>query len=394
MSKLNKIFYGPAGTGKTRRAIKESIKIVQESNDKYTLGLLDYDTSSYEKAMTFFKVVSNMQRLDDSFDKLDSTKKKLLNDINDLNKDVDSIVGDRKYIGYLMDLENPKNHILKYRLYPLIEIVTFHPSYSYQDFVEGITVKTNEDGSIEYFVKDGIFKRICKRAIDNPNYNYVLVIDEINRGDISSIFGELFTLLEESKRKNKNEELTINLPYSKDKKGNPEKLSVPDNLYVLATMNTVDKSIALIDVALRRRFDFIECMPDYSIDELKTYNDVNIPALLRVLNKRVCILKNEHYQIGHSYFMNINNFDELKGVLKKSIIPLLQEYFYDDWQSICAVLNQPYKGASMIKNLLVIEKPSKSIFREEFDDLIEYANTKILKINKDFTKQDVINIYT
>jgi len=394
MSKLNKIFYGPAGTGKTRKAIEKSIKIVQESDDKYELGLLDHDTSSYEESMNFFKIVSNMQKLDGSFDKLDSTRKELLNDINDLGKDVDSIVEQRKYMGYLKELDNPKNHILKYRLYPLIEIVTFHPSYSYQDFVEGITVQTNEDGSIEYFVKDGIFKKICKRAIDNPNYNYVLVIDEINRGDISSIFGELFTLLEESKRKNKNEELTINLPYSKDGKGNPEKLSVPENLYVLATMNTVDKSIALIDVALRRRFEFIECMPDYTINELKTYNNINIPKLLSTINKRICILKNEHYQIGHSYFLNINNFHELKAILKKSIIPLLQEYFYDDWQSICAVLNQPYNQPSETENLLIVENSSKSIFREEFNDLIAYANQKILKINKDFTEQDVINIYT
>jgi len=383
MSKLNKIFYGPAGTGKTRKAIEEAVKIVQA--DKGDLDFLEFDTSVYQGIIECFKAVSSLPELD-------ITHKKLLDDIHDLDKNVDTIIKHRGYKGYLEDLENPKNHILKYRLYPLIETVTFHPSYSYQDFVEGITVETNnETNGIEYTVKDGILKKICKRAIDNPNYNYVLIIDEINRGDISSIFGELFTLLEDNKRKGKEEELSINLPYSKDEKGNPQKLSVPENLYILATMNTVDKSIALIDVALRRRFDFEECMPDTNLFESKEYTDIDLSKLLTVINERITILKNENYQIGHSYFLNIKNFNELKVVMEKSIVPLLQEYFYDDWQSICAVLNQNYKKPK--KGFLITKQSDKNIFKEEFTELIEYSNKKTFKINKDFTEQDIIDIY-
>lgn len=346
MEKLNSIFYGPAGTGKTRESIKQAVEIVKKSNDSDALNLSEYETSNYDGIISLFNNVSNLPDLN-------ITNDKLLKDIQDLNKSVDLIVKNKGYKGYLEDLENPKNDILKYRLFPLIETVTFHPSYSYQDFVEGITVETNNK-NIEYTVKDGIFKKICKRAIDNPNYNYVLIIDEINRGDISSIFGELFTLLEDKKRLGENEELKINLPYSKDNKGNPEKLAVPKNLYILATMNTVDKSIALIDVALRRRFEFIECMPNYDLEDLQQkIDDVNLSKLLQSINNRIAILKNEHYQIGHSYFLNITKIEELTEIFKTKIIPLLQEYFYDDWQSICAVLNQSYNNAKSDSGILI-----------------------------------------
>ncbi len=388
MSDLNKIFFGPAGTGKTRKAIEEAVKIVKESDDKYDLNFSEFDISTYKGSQECFQAVSNLP-------KLDITHSPLVKDIHNLQKDVDSIVENLGYQGYLKkSLKNPKSDILKYRLYPLIEIVTFHPSYSYQDFVEGITVNTNEKTkNIEYSVKDGIFKKICNRAIDNPTYNYVLIIDEINRGDISSIFGELFTLLEDDKRKGNREELSINLPYSKDEKGNPKKLLVPKNLYILATMNTVDKSIALIDVALRRRFDFIECMPNSKLKELKKYKEIDLDKLLLTINARIAILKNEHYQIGHSYFLKVNNFNDLKNIMIKSIIPLLQEYFYDDWQSICAVLNQSYKETKKNEGLLIKEKSGKDLFKKEFDELIAYSNQTLFKINENFTEQDIKNIY-
>ncbi len=386
MEKLNSIFYGPAGTGKTRESIRQAVEIVKKSNDSDALNLAEYETSNYDGIISLFNNVSNLPELN-------ITNDKLLKDIQDLNKSVDNIVKNKGYKGYLEDLENPKNDILKYRLFPLIETVTFHPSYSYQDFVEGITVETNNK-NIEYTVKDGIFKKICKRAIDNPNYNYVLIIDEINRGDISSIFGELFTLLEDKKRLGENEELKINLPYSKDNKGNPAKLAVPKNLYILATMNTVDKSIALIDVALRRRFEFIECMPKYDLEELQQkVNDVNLSKLLQSINNRIAILKNEHYQIGHSYFLNITKIEELTEIFKTKIIPLLQEYFYDDWQSICAVLNQSYNNAKSDSGILISSNINKNIFSDEFEELIEFRNKKIFKVNQDFTNKDLIGIY-
>lgn len=374
MSKLNKIFYGPAGTGKTREAIREAVKLVGMNGNQ----------ENYDEILKIFKDKSKLPDLE-------ITDDDLLRDIHNLSMKYEQIEK-KSYKGYYpIDLTNMKKDVLEYRAYPFIETVTFHPSYSYQDFVEGITIKT-KDRNIEYIVKDGIFKKICKRAIDNQNYKYVLIIDEINRGDISSIFGELFTLLEDSKRKGEKEEMSINLPYSKDEKGNPKRLTVPNNLYIVATMNTVDKSIALIDVALRRRFDFIECMPKYNLNEIKQCNEINLPLLLQTINERISILKNENYQIGHSYLINVKNIDDFLKVMRRSILPLLQEYFYDDWQSICAILNQSYKNVNENK-LFEVNQKDMNLFKNEFNELIEYQNKKIFKLKKNITKEDLKTIY-
>ena len=378
MSKLNKIFYGPAGTGKTRRAIEEAVRIVSESEE---LGF-KFDSNDYDASIRIFKKSSNSLSLEIPFDYIERIQKET--NLEKILKDIP-----RKYE---ISLDEIKDYKQNHNKYPFIETVTFHPSYSYQDFVEGITVVTKEDNNIEYKVQDGIFKKICDRAIANEKYNYVLIIDEINRGDISSIFGELFTLLEDSKRKDENEEMSINLPYAKDDKGNPEKLIVPSNLYIVATMNTVDKSIALIDVALRRRFDFEECMPKYDLLEMKKYIDIDLPQLLETLNERITILKNENYQIGHSYFLNIDSREKFVEVMKKSIIPLLQEYFYDDWKSICAVLNQSY-NTSTDNRLFTVNQKNTKLFKSEFNDLLEYQNKKIFILKETFTIEDIKSIY-
>ena len=386
MSKLNKIFYGPAGTGKTRRAIEEAVKIVNKSKDEFNFNFSEFNISNYKGVQEFFKIVSTSP-------KIEVSSNQLMKDINNSTVKYEEII-EKGYDKYPKDkLIGMKNDILRYKAYPFIETVTFHPSYSYQDFVEGITVETNGK-NIEYTVKDGIFKKICDRAIANKNYKYVLIIDEINRGDISSIFGELFTLLEDTKRKGKDEEMSINLPYSKDENKNPEKLTVPNNLHIVATMNTVDKSIALIDVALRRRFDFEECMPKYKLDEFDKCKELDLSKLLSSINERITILKNEHYQIGHSYFLNIDSLEKLIEIMKKNIIPLLQEYFYDDWQSICAVLNQSYEHQN--KNLLFNMsdvKSNKSIFKVEFNPLIEYQNKKIFTLKEKITTEAIKSIY-
>ena len=397
MSKLNKIFYGPAGTGKTRKAIEEAVRIVNNSMSS-VLNLNNYD-----KVLESFQSFSNLAKLQNKLN-----NKNLILKLQDSSIDIQGILDDDTNEGQLKYLTNgtfdkpkAKKAIEEYRAknlkYPFIETVTFHPSYAYQDFVEGISVETTQNGQIKYIVKDGIFKKICDRAIENSNYNYVLIIDEINRGDISSIFGELFTLLEDTKRVNNkevknNEAMSINLPYSKDNKGNPKKLTVPSNLYIVATMNTVDKSIALIDVALRRRFEFEECMPQYNLKEFDKCKIIDLSKLLSTLNKRISILKNEHYQIGHSYFLKVTTLKELHDVMKKSIIPLLQEYFYDDWKSICAILNQSYSNPKDNK-ILISQQENKNLFKSEFNDLTEYQNKKIFKLNAKLSAQDIKSIY-
>lgn len=211
-----------------------------------------------------------------------------------------------------------------------IFFTTFHQSMDYEEFVEGIKPDTTSDNKIIYKLKDGIFKEACKSAENNK---VVLIIDEINRGNISKIFGELITLLEVDKRKGKENEIEVILPYSK------EKFSVPDNLYIIGTMNTADRSIGYIDYALRRRFAFITIEAKESAIE-KYYNDNKNSdckdKAINLFNKVKELIKgniNEEFEandimIGHSYFM-AQNFEELQNKLEYEIKPLLLEYFKD-----------------------------------------------------------------
>lgn len=169
-------------------------------------------------------------------------------------------------------------------------------------------------------------------TFDNRLKPYILIIDEINRGNISKILGELITLLEPSKRKGESEALEVKLPYSQ------EPFSVPNNLYIIGTMNTADRSIALLDTALRRRFEFIEMMPNSS--RLSTDCDgVDLQRLLESINNRIEFLLDRERTIGHAFLIVVKNLSDLKAVFKNKILPLLQEYFYDDYAKINAVLN-------------------------------------------------------
>lgn len=161
---------------------------------------------------------------------------------------------------------------------------------------------------------------------------YVFIIDEINRGNVSAIFGELITLLEEDKRKGNKEQTEATLPYSKDK------FSVPNNVYIIGTMNTADRSVEALDTALRRRFSFTEMQPNPEILLDSEYQDVDLKQLLETINQRIEVLIDKDHQIGHSYFIGIQNLDDLKLVFKDKIIPLLEEYFYGDFGKIGLVL--------------------------------------------------------
>lgn len=180
-------------------------------------------------------------------------------------------------------------------------------------------------------------------AEPEPTPNYVLIIDEINRGNISRIFGELITLLEPDKRKGGADARSVILPYSK------EPFTVPDNLYVIGTMNTADKSLAQLDLALRRRFSFVEMMPKPELLSDFTVHGVSLKEMLTVINQRIEALLDAEHLIGHSYFMPLLNMPEtereqaLADMFRNRILPLLQEYFFDDYQRIGWVLNDPAK---------------------------------------------------
>lgn len=187
---------------------------------------------------------------------------------------------------------------------------------------------------------------------DNSKTNYVLIIDEINRGNVSSIFGELITLLEEDKRIGEKEQILLELPYSKN-----EKFGVPKNVHIIGTMNTADRSVEALDTALRRRFSFTEVLPNSKLLENKSVNGINLKKLLDTINNRIEILLNRDHTIGHSYFIKLENDDVkgLKSTFKNNIIPLLQEYFYGDYEKIGMVLGAGFVSLSD-KNLVSFPK--------------------------------------
>ena len=215
----------------------------------------------------------------------------------------------------------------------------------------------------------------------------VFIVDEINRGNISKIFGELITLIEPSKREGSKEAMSCILPYSK------QKFSVPDNVYILGTMNTADRSIALMDTALRRRFDFVEMMPDLKPLAGLNVAGIDIQGMLEKLNARIEVLYDREHTLGHAFFMDLKNdspIEELASIFENKIIPLLQEYFYEDYEKIQLVLGDNAKPEEF-KFIKDIKVEPKNIFNGNvnYDDLPE----KKYEINTEaFYKSDSYNL--
>lgn len=250
-----------------------------------------------------------------------------------------------------------------------ITFITFHQSYSYEEFIEGLKPNINRDTKeIEYYLEDGIFKAFCKQADQHLEQNYVFIIDEINRGNISQIFGELITLIEQTKRKGTLEAISTILPNSK------EEFSIPSNVYIIGTMNTADPSIALIDRALCRRFQFIEMMPNLSLFKDIYIQGLNIKEMIEIINKRIEILYDREHIIGQAFFIELLNKPTmlaLRSIFENSLIPLLQEYFYEDYQKIQFILGDNAKNDPKLKFILDIKVNYKKSFKGNIDDILD-----------------------
>ncbi|EAI7247696.1 AAA family ATPase [Campylobacter lari] len=228
------------------------------------------------------------------------------------------------------------------------------------------------------YEKQSTVKNENKKNNDNSLKPYLIIIDEINRGNVSKIFGELITLIEPSKRIGEKEELRVTLPYSKDEFG------VPKNVYIIGTMNTADRSITSLDTALRRRFEFVEMIPNPDI-----LNDncegVNLQELLKAINTRIEYLLDREKTIGHAFFIGIDNLEKLKNVFQNKIIPLLQEYFYDDYALINMVLND---------NGMLEKKDTNSDYLKNITNFIERDNGIYEFSNsKDWDESTFVKIY-
>ncbi len=284
------------------------------------------------------------------------------------------------------------------------EFVTFHQAYSYEDFVEGIRpVQDEESGELTYSVVPGVFQRIAQKAKADPGQRYAIFIDEINRGNIAKIFGELITLIEGDKRAVYSEDgeklsgMELTLPYSGSLFG------VPKNLDLYGTMNTADRSIALLDTALRRRFNFQELMPDPGVISGSRGDGyiedgeggvINLRALLKAMNQRIRFLLNRDMTLGHAYFINVRDFAGLQNVLLTQIIPLLQEYFYEDWHRIQLVFCDVGPVGEKLEPQIIChetlnEQEILGFDHDDYEDLVEYR----VSVRDEITPDAIRKVY-
>lgn len=264
---------------------------------------------------------------------------------------IDMTIFEEEYAQVYEDLVSYKKFVPKEETKERYKVITFHQSFSYEEFVEGIRPNLTDEvgGELGYILKKGILREMVDRALEDPDNEYALIIDEINRGNISKIFGELITLIEEDKRLGADNEQTVILPYSQDRFG------IPSNLYFFGTMNTADRSIAMMDTALRRRFTFVQRMPQPELltdenEEPLVIKGIDIQKLLTRMNERIEFLYDREHTIGHSYFWKLTGiedqetaFSTLQEIFKRQILPLLEEYFYDQWDRIRLVLGDHQK---------------------------------------------------
>lgn len=403
-SSLNQILYGPPGTGKTYHTIDKALEILGEnleSRDEKKAKFDEYVKNGQIVFTTFHQSYGYEEFVEGIKPRIDSKEnyKEIEYEIKDgiFKEFCERALDTKQKFNFVQIKDNFLNHcrekksiIYKNKEYKFEEpnnLITgnlkIHINYI-RDMIEqiGLSYGNLSDTEIEGYIRskidsgDNIIKNY-KIILDYfyykyINFSFVFVIDEINRGNVSKIFGELITLIEPSKRIGEKEELKVTLPYS------GEKFGVPKNVYIIGTMNTADRSITSLDTALRRRFEFVEMMPDVSKLSMDC-EGINLQELLKAINTRIEYLLDREKTIGHAFFVSVENLEDLKKVFQNKIIPLLQEYFYNDYALINAVLNdngmifedkKDDKYLQKIKNLDSVNS-ERSIYNiASFDDKI------------------------
>ncbi|EKJ5634937.1 AAA family ATPase [Campylobacter coli] len=417
---LNQILYGPPGTGKTYHTIDKALEILGEnleSRDEKKAKFDEYVKNGQIVFTTFHQSYGYEEFVEGIKPNIDSEERNskeieykikpgifkeiceraLENEdnIKDFNFHIDKLKETAKEDGNnpekYFKLPNTK-YSIQYRGGKTFRIKFDEMSKNHKDYpvsIENI-IKLYKTSSINEIYNSAYVKAILnylktqglkdyQEKDEKTNLPYIIIIDEINRGNVSKIFGELITLIEPSKRIGEKEELKVRLPYSGDEFG------VPKNVYILGTMNTADRSITSLDTALRRRFEFIEMMPDVS----KLSNNcegVDLQKLLEAINIRIEYLLDREKTIGHAFFIDVENLEDLKKVFQNKIIPLLQEYFYNDYALISAVLNdngmiykdkEDDKYLQKIKNLDNVDS-DKVIYK--FSDSKDWEGETFIKI--------------
>ncbi|EDO8108667.1 AAA domain-containing protein [Campylobacter jejuni] len=429
---LNQILYGPPGTGKTYHTIDKALEILGENLENRDEKKAKFDEyvkngqivfTTFHQSYGYEEFVEGIKPRIDSKENskeveyeikdgifkelckkaLDNYKVSLLTQeefvkSEDLENKIeiflDELVDQQKFIekiqsgGFKLEEYNEKYRIItddtNANLYLNLEI--FKTLLENKDkIINGRSIKqilnNKHRRQIDsyYFQLVKLFKereqdyKVDNNPSEKPELKpYIIIIDEINRGNVSKIFGELITLIEASKRIGEKEELKVTLPYS------GKEFGVPKNVYIIGTMNTADRSITSLDTALRRRFEFIEMMPDVSKLSMDC-EGINLQELLKAINTRIEYLLDREKTIGHAFFVSVENLEDLKKVFQNKIIPLLQEYFYNDYALINAVLNhngmikedkKDDKYLQKIKNLDSVNS-ERSIYNiASFDDKI------------------------
>ncbi len=456
---LNQILYGPPGTGKTYNTINKALEIILEEEpdseikellqkDTHTIDerkklkdkFVDYKDAGQIEFVTFHQsygyeefvegIKANLDseqikyKLEEGvFKKLNKKAKDNYIDSKKTSKQIEKEKTLKQKIEFFLnnaidnDIEFSKTKGGKFRVkeFDENEIMIFAEDSSYSDnalvlqtnelykiLESNIDLNTSRQMAKEVFninnqrQKDTYYLSMCKKfkevkfknikEIENkePLKNFILIIDEINRGNISKIFGELITLIEPSKRIGADEEIFLKLPNS------PEPFGVPSNLYIIGTMNTADRSIAQIDTALRRRFVFEEMMPKPELLQGVIIDEINVSKILEAINERIEYIYDREHTIGHSYFLPLLKTptkEKLDEIFRVNIIPLLAEYFYGDWGDIKVILNDFKIKGEEVSNFITLQKDKKFFIKKE------NISNKIYKVNRDFNSKRYINIY-